>query len=240
MAAVWRREFGQFWSSPVAYIVISVFLVVSTWLFFTPFFLVGNASMDSFFGFIPWYFLFLLPALTMRQWAEEQSSGTIELLLTLPVNERDVVLGKYLAAVSLLGVILLLTVPLTLTVAALSQNGLDPGVVFANYLGAFLLGSCYLAIGGWVSSLANNQIISFILTLAIIFVLIIIGEGMVTIFIPTAISSIVPVLEYLGLRQHFMSMQRGVVDSRDLIYYGSVIFLFLYLTSRAVAGRRWS
>jgi ABC-2 type transport system permease protein len=209
-------------------------------MFFTPFFLVGSADMSSYFGFMPWYFLFLLPALTMRQWAEEQSSGTVELLLTLPVNEKDIVLGKFLASVSLLATILLLTVPLTLTVAALSQNGLDAGVVVANYLGAFLLGSAYLAIGGWVSSISTNQIVAFILSLAIIFLLIIIGEGMVTIFISKGANWLVPVLEYLGMRQHYTSMQRGVVDTRDLLYYASVIFLFLYLTSRAVASRRWS
>ena len=240
VGAVWRREFRQFWFSPVAYIVICVFLVIASWMFMTGFFIVNNASMDQLFGLIPWFFLFLLPALTMRQWAEEQATGTIELLMTQPVNEREVVLGKSLATVSLLLVILLLTVPLTLTVAGLSQNGLDGGVVFANYLGAFLLGSAYLAIGGWVSSFTRNQIIAFILAIGVIFGLIIVGEAMVTIFISKGASWLVPFLEYIGLRQHYGSMQRGVVDTRDLIYYVSVIWLFLYLTTRAVESRKWA
>ncbi|MCC7477313.1 ABC transporter permease subunit [bacterium] len=240
IAAVWRREFRQFWLSPVAYIVICVFLVISTWLFMKGFFIVNDASMDQLFGLIPWFFLFLLPALTMRQWAEEQASGTIELLMTQPVSEREVVWGKYLSTVTLLAVILILTVPLTLTVSALSQNGLDGGVVFANYLGAFLLGSAFLAIGGWISSFTRNQIIAFILSIAVIFGLIIVGESMVTIFIGKGASWLVPALEYIGLRQHYGSMQRGVIDTRDLFYYVSVIWLFLYLTTRAVESRRWS
>ncbi len=240
ISAVWRREFRQFWFSPVAYIVICVFLVIATWLFMKGFFIVNDASMGQLFGLIPWFFLFLLPALTMRQWAEEQASGTIELLMTQPVTEREVVLGKYLSTVSLLAVILVLTVPLTLTVGALSQNGLDSGVVFANYLGAFLLGSAFLAIGGWISSFTRNQIIAFILSIAVIFGLIIIGESMVTLFIGKGASWLVPALEYIGLRQHYGSMQRGVIDTRDLLYYLSVIWLFLYLTTRAVESRRWA
>jgi ABC-2 type transport system permease protein len=240
IGAVWRREFRQFWFSPVAYIVICVFLVISTWIFMKGFFIVNDASMGTLFGYIPWFFLFLLPALTMRQWAEEQATGTIELLMTQPVYEREVVLGKYLSTVSLLLVILVLTVPLTLTVAALSQNGLDGGVVFANYLGAFLLGSAYLAIGGWISSFTRNQIIAFILSIAVIFGMIIMGESMVTFFISKGASWLVPVLEYLGLRQHYGSMQRGVVDTRDLLYYVSVIWLFLYLTTRAVESRKYA
>lgn len=240
IAAVWGREFRQFWFSPVAYIVICVFLVIATWMFMTGYFIYNNASMEQLFNLIPWFFLFLMPALTMRQWAEEQNSGTIELLLTMPVSEREVVTGKFLSGVSLLAVILLLTLPLTLTVAGTSQNGLDTGVVFANYLGAFLLGCAYLAIGGWVSSFTRNQIIAFLVGMAVIFGLVMVGEGMVTLFIQKGASWLVPVLEYIGIRQHYTSMQRGVIDTRDLIYYASIIWLFLYLTTRAVESRKYS
>jgi ABC-2 type transport system permease protein len=236
LGAVWRKEFRGFWTSPVAYIVITVFLVISTWLFFKGFYLQGSADVNPFFALMPWTFLFLMPALTMRQWAEEKKTGTIESLMTLPVREWDVVLGKFLAVVSLLGVILLLTVPLTLTVATLSQNSLDWGVVPMVYLGTLLLGAAYIAIGGWVSSFTENQIVAFILGMALIFGLIMVGLPIVTMFA----GPLSPMFEYLGLATHYESIGRGVIDSRDLVYYGSVIFLFLYLTVRSVESRKWS
>jgi ABC-2 type transport system permease protein len=237
VGALWRKELKAYWFSPVAYIIIVVFLVLSTWLFFQFFFIQGNADMGQLFTLMPWMFLFIMPALTMRQWAEENSSGTIELLMTKPVREWEAVVGKFLAAFSLLLAILLLTLPLTLVVAALSQNGLDMGVVFSSYLGALLLGAAYLAIGAWVSSLTQNQIVAFVLSIALICILLIIGEQFVTFRAPAAI---VPALEYLGLNRHYVSLARGVIDTRDLLYYISVIFLFLYLTTRAVESRKWS
>jgi ABC-2 type transport system permease protein len=133
--------------------------------------------------------------------------------------------------------VLALSLPLAITVAALSQNGLDPGQVAVSYLGALLLGMAYLAIGGWVSSLTSNQIVAFILSFFFIGALILVGEAMVTFF---SSGFFVPVLEYLGLNRHYVSMARGVIDTRDLLYYFSVIFLFLYLTTRAVESRKWS
>ncbi|MDQ3023084.1 MAG: ABC transporter permease subunit [bacterium] len=237
VAAVWRREFKAFWFSPVAYIVIVVFLVVMSWVFFQYFFVQNDADMGQFFGLLPWAFLLILPALTMRQWAEERSSGTVELLMTKPVREWEAVFGKFLAGTCLLIAILLFTLPMTITVALLSQNGLDAGAVTASYLGALLLGMTYLAIGGWISALTNNQIVAFIISIGVIFLLIIIGEGFVTLRAP---GFLVPVLEYLGLNKHYVSIARGVVDTRDLLYYFSMIFLFLYLTTRAVESRKWS
>jgi ABC-2 type transport system permease protein len=236
--AIWRHEFRNYWYSPIAYIVITVFLVIMSWLFFKSFFIQQNADMSGFFGILPWAFLFLLPAVTMRQWAEERKSGTIELLMTMPISEREAVIGKFLASLSLLVVILLLTLPLTLSVAAISQNGLDGGQVAASYLGALLIGAAYLAIGGWASSFTENQIVAWILGMAFIFVLVIIGEGIVTFFLPGGF--LVLLFDYLGLNQHYVSLARGVIDTRDLVYYFSVIFLFLYLTVRALESRKWS
>ena len=211
--AIFRKEFRTFWFSPIAYIVITVFLVIMNWLFFRGFYLMNNADMRGFFGLLPWAFLFMMPALTMRQWAEERKSGTLETLMTKPVTEWQVVMGKYMASVGFLLVILLLTLPITFTVTGLSQGGLDWGVLIASYLGALLLGMAYLALGGWVSSFTANQIIAFILGVALIFVAIIVGEGFVTYFVPSFLA--VP-LTYLGLRQHFDSIMRGVIDTRDL------------------------
>jgi ABC-2 type transport system permease protein len=236
LAAVWRREFRGYWYSPVAYIVITVFLVVLTWMFFLPFFIQGQADTRGLFGPLPWFFLFLAPAITMRQWAEEKKSGTIELLMTMPVREWDVVLGKFLSSLSLFAVILALTLPLILTVAGVSQNGLDWGQVLTSYLGALLLGAAYLAIGGWVSSFTQNQIVAFILGMAVIFLFLVVG-----LILPQLNPGfLTPVLTYLGIGNHYQSIARGVIDSRDLLYYGSMIFLFLYLTVRSVESRKWS
>jgi ABC-2 type transport system permease protein len=237
VAAVWRKEFKSFWFSPVAYIVLVVFLVIMTWFFFRQFFIGNDANLTGFFGMLPFAFAFVLPSLTMRQWAEERSSGTVELLMTKPVREWDAVLGKFLASSTFLLIALLGTLPLTITVSFLSQNGLDNGAVALSYLGALLLGMSYLAIGAWVSSLTSNQIVAFILSFAFIFALILVGEAVVTFFTR---GFFVPVLEYLGLNRHYVSMARGVLDTRDLLYYLSVIFLFLYLTTRAVESRKWS
>ncbi len=171
----------------------------------------------------------------MRQWAEEKKSGTVELLMTKPVTEWEAVLGKYLATAGLLLVLLLLTVPLTISVASVSTNGLDWGVVVASYIGALLLGLAYLAIGGWVSSMTENQIVAFILGVVLIFLLFIIGN--VSMLVSAA--WVLP-LEYIGIGKHYTSISRGVIDTRDLIYYASVIFLFIYLTARTVESRKWS
>lgn len=237
VAAIWRKEFRGYWFSPIAYIVITVFLVLMNWLFFRAFYLIGNADMRMYFSILPWAFLLLMPALTMRQWAEELRSGSIETLMTKPVREWEVVLGKYLAAISFLFLILALTITTPLTVTGISQNGLDWGVVLTSYLGALLLGAAYLAIGGWAGSFTSNQIVAFIIGVAVIFVAIMIGESLVTMFVP---GFLVTSLEYLGLQRHFASIARGVIDTRDIIYYISVVFLFLFLTVRAVESRKWS
>jgi ABC-2 type transport system permease protein len=237
VAAIWRKEFRSYWFSPIAYIVITVFLVLMNWFFFRTFYLIGSADVRGYFGMLPWAFLFLIPALTMRQWAEELRSGTIEMLMTKPVTDWEVVFGKYLAGLSFLVIVLILTVTTPLTVSAISTNGLDWGVLLTSYLGTLLLGAAYLAIGGWAGSFTSNQIVAFIVGVALIFVGIMLGERIVTMFVP---NFLVSVLEYLGLQQHYSSISRGVIDTRDIVYYISVIFVFLYLTVRAVESRKWS
>lgn len=237
ISAIWLKEFRTFWYSFIAYIVIAVFIGTTSWLYFRGLFVMNDANLGGFFASLPALFLLIMPALTMRQWAEEHKTGTIELLMTLPVREWELVLGKYLASVSFLVVLLLLTLPLTLTTAALSQNGLDWGVVITSYLGTLLMGAAYLAMGGWVSSFTTNQIVAFILGAALIGAAVLIGESVVTMFVSGWMSQL---LSYLGLSQHFQSIMRGVIDSRDVIYYASIIFLFLYLTVRAVENRKWS
>lgn len=234
IAIIFRKEFRSYFSSPVAYIFIISFLVVTAWLFFRSFFMAGQASLRNFFGILPWVFLFLAPAITMRAWAEERKLGTIEILMTLPVREYEIVAGKFLGSFLFLVLTLCLTFPLPLTVLLLGSP--DPGPIWGGYVGAFLLGGAYLAIGLFASSLTENQIIAFIVSIVICFAFLIVGESIVLYSVP---SSLGPVVSYLGLGAHFQSIGRGVLDSRDIMYYGSMIGFFLFLNHMSIESRKW-
>ncbi len=231
---IFRRELSSYFSSPVAYIVILAFLGVTHWLFFRTFFLSNQSSLRPFFALLPWIFLFLAPALTMRSWAEEKKLGTIEVLMTFPVREREAVLGKFLAAFTFLVITLCLTLSLPLTVFAIGSP--DPGPILGGYLGACLLGGAYLAIGLFASSLTENQIVAFILAILLCFALLVIGEDFALFSMPAVL---VPVCAWLGLGAHFESIGRGVIDSRDIIYYLSIISFFLFLNQLKLESRKW-
>lgn len=234
VGAILKKEFRSYFDSPVAYIYITFFLVLSSWLFLRGFFLVGQASMRGWFGILPWLFLFFVPAVTMRLWAEEKKLGTIELLMTLPVKDRDVVLGKFLASFLFLTVTLFLSFSIPLLVGILGDP--DGGQIWGGYIGAVLLGGSFLAIGLFVSSLTENQIIAFIIGITVTFALFIVGEEFVVYNAPRVL---VPVLKFLGMGAHYDSIGRGVIDSRDVIYYLSVIVFFLYLNVRSIESRKW-
>ena len=231
---IFWKEFRGYFNSPIAYIFIISFLVFTNWLFFKGFFLMNQSSLRSFFSILPWVFLFLAPAVTMRSWAEEKKLGTIELLMTLPVKDYEVVLGKFLAGFIFLIVTLLCTFPLPLTVMAVGNP--DIGPIWGGYAGAFLMGGAYLAIGCFASSLTENQIVAFIIAIFLSFALLIIGENLVIMNLPAAL---VPVFTFLGLGAHFESIGRGVIDSRDIIYYISIIGFFLFLNGLSVESRKW-
>jgi len=231
---IFWKEFRGYFNSPIAYIFIISFLVFTNWLFFKGFFLMNQASLRSFFSILPWVFLFLAPAVTMRSWAEEKKLGTIELLMTLPVKDYEVVLGKFLASFIFLIVTLLCSLPLPLTVMAVGNP--DVGPIWGGYLGAFFMGGAYLAIGCFASSLTENQIVAFIIAIFLSFALLIIGENLVIMNLPAAL---VPVFTFLGLGAHFESIGRGVIDSRDIIYYISIIGFFLFLNGLSVESRKW-
>jgi ABC-2 type transport system permease protein len=231
---IFWKEFRGYFNSPIAYIFIISFLVFTSWLFFKGFFLMNQSSLRSFFSILPWVFLFLAPAVTMRSWAEEKKLGTIELLMTLPVKDYEVVLGKFLASFIFLIVTLLCSIPLPLTVMLVGNP--DIGPIWGGYLGAFLMGGAYLAIGCFASSLTENQIVAFILAIFLSFALLIIGENLVIMNLPAAL---VPVFTFLGLGAHFESIGRGVIDSRDIIYYISIIGFFLFLNGLSVESRKW-
>ncbi len=231
---IMHKELRGYFNSPLAYIFITVFLVFTSWLFFKGFFLNGFASLRTFFTIIPWVFLFLIPAITMRLWAEEQKMGTIETLFTAPVTEWEAVLGKFLASFAFLIVTLLLSIILPIILFFIGQP--DWGTIVGGYFGAILLGGAYLAIGLWISSLTNNQIIAFIFSVLTIFVLFIIGQPIV---LQTTPSFLVPLFKYLGMSTHFGSILRGVIDTRDLIYYIILIATFLYLNVTSLVSRKW-
>jgi ABC-2 type transport system permease protein len=233
--AILRREFASYFNSPIAYIYLTVFTSLLSWMFLKTFFLVGEASMRDFFGLVPWVFLFFIPAVTMRSWAEEKKVGTMELLMTLPVSDLEAVLGKFLASFAFLLVSLALTMVLPIVVGALGRP--DHGQIFGGYLGSVLIGAAYLAIGLFISSLNENQIVAFIVSVVAVFALFIMGEDFVLFGVP---ARLVPILSYLSLGGHFDSISRGVVDSRDIIYYLSVIGFFLYLNVKSIEARKWA
>lgn len=232
--AIFKREFKSYFNLPIAYIFITVFLVLSNWLFLRIFFMNDQASMRNFFGFMPWIFLFFVPAITMRLWAEEKKLGTMEMLMTLPVKEYEVVLAKFFASFCFLILTIALSFPLVITVAALGDP--DGGPIIGSYLGVILMGGAYLAIGIFISSMTENQIIAFIISIVTIFALIIIGQDIVLFSVPKVFA---PIFSYLSLSTHFDSISRGVVDSRDLVYYFSIIGFFLFLNVRKLETGKW-
>ncbi len=230
---IMKREFSSYFNAPIAFIYLTVFLALSSWLYLKGFFLVNEASMRAFFGLIPWIFLFFVPAITMRLWAEEKKVGTMELLMTLPVTDAEAVLGKFLASFIFLAVSLALTFVLPLVVGILGDP--DPGQIVGGYLGCVLIGAAYLSIGLFISSLTENQIVAFIVSVVAIFLFYILGADFVLFGVP---DWLVPILSFAGLGGHFESISRGVIDSRDIIYYLSVIGLFLYLNVKSIEARR--
>jgi ABC-2 type transport system permease protein len=227
-----KKELMSYFNSPIAYIFIAVFLVVGNWLFFQNFFIYQQATMREYFSLLPWIFLFLSPAVTMRLWAEEKKSGTIEFLLTLPVTAWQAVLAKFFGALAFMAIALLLTLTIPISISFLGR--LDSGPLIGSYLGSIFLAGAYLSLGLFVSALTRNQIIAFVLGLIACFAAFIIGSNFVLLAAPPAIA---PLLSFLGLGAHFGSIARGVIDSKDIVYYLSFIFLFLWLNTQVVQKR---
>ena len=234
ITAIFKKEFRSYFNSPIAYIFITFFLGISAWLFFRSFFFSNQAEMRGFFGLMPWIFLFFIPAVTMKLWAEEKKLGTVEILMTLPIQDYEVVIGKFLASLALLTVTVLLSLVLPLSVMYLGDP--DGGTLITGYLGLLLMGAAYISIGLFTSTLTENQIIAFIFGITACFVLLIIGEDIVLFNAP---NWLYPIFSYLGLGAHYSSILRGVLDSRDIIYYLSLIGFFLYLSTLSVESRKW-
>ena len=218
---IFKKEFKAYFVSPIAYIVIAIFLLVTGWFFFATFFLLNQASLRNFFSLLPIIFSFIIPAITMRLVSEELNVGSYETLLTMPVTFTDVVFGKFLASVGFIAVMLIPTLAYPFSVAMLGH--LDWGPVTGGYLGAILLGAAFSAIGLFSSALTRNQIIAFIIGMLICFTLTLIDKMLF--FLPRSLLSI---FVYLGADSHFQNISKGIIDSRDILYFFSVCFIGLY------------
>jgi len=218
-----KKEFKDYFVSPIAYIVISIFLIITGWFFFSTFFLYDQASMRNFFALLPIVFSFVIPAVTMRLFSEELHFGSYEILLTMPVTYTDIIVGKFAAGVALTAAMLLPTVAYPICISFIGD--LDWGPVIGGYIGALLLGGTFSAIGLFASSITRNQIIAFIFGAAICFTLTLIDKMLF--FFPEKILNVV---EYLGADSHFQNISKGILDSRDLLYFISVMFVGLYAT----------
>ncbi len=227
---IFRKEFRTYFVSPIAYIVISIFLLVTGWFFFTTFFLYNQADLRSFFALLPLIFSFVVPAITMRLFSEELNMGSYEILLTLPVTYRDVILGKFLASVAFISAMLVPTLAYPITVSFIGQ--LDWGPVAGGYIGAVMLGAAFSAVGLFASSMTRNQIIAFIVGLAICFALTLVDKMLF--FLP---QSLLGIFEYLGADFHFQNISKGIIDSRDILYFLSVSFAGLYGAHLVMEGK---
>ncbi len=228
-----KKELREQFLSPMAYMFLCVFLFIASWFYVSDVFLIGEASLRRYFGLLPMLFIIFIPAITMGSWAEEKRSGTWEFLLTLPMTASDLVLGKFLASITFLVLTLLATLPVVFVMSFLGD--LDQGQIFASYLGMFFMGSCFLAQGLALSCLFKHQIVAFLVSVLFSFFVYILGEPLVTSYVP---HSFVKIFQLLGLNYHLASMVRGVLDIRDILYFISFISLALTLNIIILKSRK--
>jgi len=235
IAQIFTRELGGYFATPVAYVFLVIFLgMAGAFTFYLGnFFERGQADLSSFFLFHPWLYLILIPALSMRLWAEERKSGTIELFLTLPISIAEAVLGKFLAAWAFTGIALALTFPIWITVNLLGRP--DNGVILAGYIGSLLMAGGFLAIGAAVSAATKNQVIAFVISAALCFLFTVSGSPIVlNFFSGWAPQTIVDAIASFSFVSHFNAITRGVIDARDIVYFGTLIAVFLFANAAIV------
>ena len=232
---IFERELRGYFATPIAYVFMAVFVALAGvfTMYLGGFFIRAQADLGSFFGFHPWLYLFLIPALSMRLWAEERRSGTIELLLTLPITMPQAVLGKFLAAWAFTALSLSLTFPIWLTVNYLGEP--DNGIIFAGYLGSLLMAGAYLAIGSCISALTRNQVIAFVVSAVVCLLFVLSGYPLVLdVFSAWAPAWLVEAVSSFSFLGHFEDIVKGVIDLRDVVYFASLIALWLFLNVLAL------
>jgi ABC-2 type transport system permease protein len=236
---IFRRELTGYFVTPVAYVFLVIFLAMAgAFTFYLGnFFERGQADLQAFFGFHPWLYLFMMPAIAMRLWSEERKTGTIELFLTLPISMGEAVLGKFLAAWAFAGIALILTFPLWITVNYLGNP--DNGIVLASYIGSWLMAGGYLAIGAFVSAMTKNQVIAFVVAAALCFLFTVSGSALVlNFFAGWAPKAIVDAVSSFSFLTHFNAISRGVIDIRDLVFFATLIAGFLFANAVMVDMRK--
>ena len=229
---IFRKELKSYFNSAVAYVVIVVFLAIIGWFFTSNMFLMNVASLRMMFEIVPAVFLFVIPAVTMRLLSEEKKSGTIELLTTKPISDTEIILGKFFAAWALVAIALLPTILYYFTLGAIGD--LDKGPVIGGYLGLLLMAGVYISVGLLASSLTENQVVAFILGFVMVFALYMLDK--ILLYVPTGLTSII---EYLGVDYHFSNIARGVIDTRDIVYFVSVLVSGLSLSVFSLQRRNW-
>jgi len=230
---IYKKEFFSYFTTPMAYIFLVVFALVNGYFFSNTFFLIGQSDLRTLFNIVPMVYLFFIPAITMGLIAKEKNLGTMEVLSTLPIKDFELVLGKYLSSLSLIVVGLIFTDIHLITLMKFGTN-IDYGAIFSGYLGLFFVGGVYAAIGIFASSLFDNQVVSFIIAVFIVLMFFLFDK--LLIFVPSILSGLI---QYLSVDYHFSNIARGVIDSRNIIYFISIIGIFLFLTVQVLNSRRW-
>jgi ABC-2 type transport system permease protein len=235
-AALARKEFYSYSNSPASYGIAVFFLVFcSVWLFYLQhYFLIDAATLRPYFASFPIAFILIIPVITMKSWAEERKLGSMELLLTMPFSEWDLVLGKFLSAFGLLAIMLILTIPVPLSLLTLGD--FDGGVIFCEYVGALLLGSSAIALGLLLSSLSKNQAGSFLGTLVVLLIVMLAGDLSQSFNLPQWLTD---GINFISLSFHFESFSRGLIDSRDIAFFIITTALFLFLNTKVILFRKW-
>lgn len=243
MFAIFKKELNVFFSSLIGYIAITIFLVANglfTWVFpETNILDEGFATLDAFFNFAPWILMFLIPAITMRSFAEEKSSGTIEFITTRPVTDTQIILGKYFAALVLVVFSVLPTITYYFTIRGLASpvGNVDTGGIIGSYIGLLLLGACFVAIALFTSAITNNQIVAFISGMFACFFFYLAFDSLS--LIPVFVGSADTYFNALSINRHYQNISKGYIDLRDVVYFFSMITLFILMTKTALSSRKW-
>ena len=230
---IFKKEFSSYFTSPMAYIFLVVFGLVNGYFFSNTFFLIGQSDLRSLFNIIPMVYLFFIPAITMGLIAKEKNLGTMEIICTLPIKEYEFVIGKYLAALALILIGLIFTIVHFVTLVSFGTN-IDYGALFTGYLGLFFAGAVYAAIGTFASSLFDNQVVAFIIGVFIVLMFFLFDK--LLIFVPSFMAG---TIQYMSVDYHMSNMSRGVIDTRNIIYFVSVVGIFLFATVQSLSSRKW-
>ena len=228
-----KKELRSYFNSPMAYIFLVVFAITNGYFFTNTFFLINQSDMRALFNIVPLIYLFFIPAITMSLIAKEKNSGTMEVMSTLPIKDIEFIMGKFLASVMLIIIGLCITFVHLFTLMNVGTN-IDYGSIFAGYLGIIFLGSVYASIGTFASSITENQVISFIISVFIVLTFFLLDK--VIYFMPSSIQGLV---QFLSVDFHLSNMSRGVIDTRNIIYFLSLIVFFLFMTARVLEMRKW-